>query len=155
VSGGCGSSGDARDSESSDELQSVLSEGEALRAASALLLLLTHQDIHTRTHIHTHRIPRMQGVLDNRRIACCRCIAVCRHMFVDIWQLYADTHTSMHTSIIVHACINECILVCIRLCTACRKSASITAMYVCIEHTCMTEGSTRQSILAYSMHRHA
>ncbi len=54
VSGGCGSSGDARESESSDELQSVLSEGEALRAASALLLLQTQ----------TETIPRMQGVLD-------------------------------------------------------------------------------------------
>ena len=56
VSGGCGSSGDARESESSDELQSVLSEGEALRAASALLLL--------QTQTQTDTIPRMQDVLD-------------------------------------------------------------------------------------------
>ena len=61
VSGGCGSSGDARESESSDELQSVLSEGEALRAASALLLLLllTHTHTHTNTHTHTHTVYRV------------------------------------------------------------------------------------------------
>ena len=107
----------------------------------------SHTHTHTQTHTHTHTpyTAYARRVRCCRRIACCRCIAVCGHMFVDIWQLYADTHTSMHTSIIVHACINKCIVVCIRLCSACRKSASITAMYLCIEHTCMTEGSTRQA----------